>query len=398
MFKSLGRNNRFLMLSLFIWALGEGLWYFNLRQLYLVELGATEAQVGLSLAIEAVVRGLLPIPAGIVASRIGAQRVMVASWFLGLGGPLIGALAQSWQMFVPGLAIYALSSFAIPSVTMYALQNVENSAEPGVADRVLTAVFAVYPAGLIISPTIGGLVADAFSIRTCLWISTGIFAISTLIILLTRHIDVEQFEYDERPRDLLRNTRFVRLALYSVLVFFALFVAYELMPNYLQEAKGLSFAQIGLLFSVASLGTSAINLLAGRANPRWNFALALGVVWLALLVVWRGASMAALIPAFFGVGTIWVVRTLTLARIAGVVSGRNQALAFGVTETALSIAAAAAAGTAGRLFGLTPGHELPLVVAIAAIPVVFGLWFVVRTWLPLSTRPAEPDSLPATAD
>ena len=80
MFRDITRNNRLLMLALFIWALGEGLWYYNLRQLYLVELGATEIQVGNVLALEAVFRALMPIPAGYLADRIGARRVMIFSW------------------------------------------------------------------------------------------------------------------------------------------------------------------------------------------------------------------------------------------------------------------------------------------------------------------------------
>lgn len=399
MFKELGRNNRLVMLSLFIWALGEGLWYINLRQLYLVELGATEVQVGLALALEATLRGLLLIPAGYVVDRVGAQRVMIASWVLGIGGPLIGALARSWQMFIPGLAVYAMSAFAIPSISVYALQNVADPGSPGVADRVLTAIFAIYPAGLIVSPFIGGLIADALGIRACLWISTVIFTISTLIILLTSHVDAHHPRHEEeRPRDLLRNTAFLHLIGYYAFVSVALLVGYQLAPNFLQEVRGFSYAQIGLLFSVSSAGTVILNLLAGRTSPRWNFAAALVVVWLALLGIWRVEALSGLVAAFFGAGAIQVVRVLAMARVAGVVPGRHQGLAFGIAELVLSISMAVAAGAAGRLYTLTPSHDLPLIVAAAAIPVAFGLWFVIRNRLPLAAERTEPATATGPAD
>ena len=156
MFRALGRDNQLLMLALFVWGLGEGLWYINFRQPCLVELGATEAQVGLALAIEMGVRALLPIPAGYLADCIGSHRVMVASWFVGLVGTVICALATTWQAFIPGLVIYAISGFAMPSLSAYAIQVAPDRTRPGAADRVLTTVFAAYTAGLIVSPALGG--------------------------------------------------------------------------------------------------------------------------------------------------------------------------------------------------------------------------------------------------
>ena len=74
MLRGITHNNRLLMVALFTWALGEGLWYYNLRQLYLVELGATEIQVGNVLALEAATRALMPIPAGLLSDRFGPRK------------------------------------------------------------------------------------------------------------------------------------------------------------------------------------------------------------------------------------------------------------------------------------------------------------------------------------
>jgi MFS family permease len=385
------------MLALFIWALGEGIWYINLRQLYLVELGAASAQVGMALALEAAARALLPIPAGYLADRFGTRTIMVSSWFLGIAGTLIGALATTWQMFIPGLVIYAMSAFAVPSLNAYALHNTADPTTPGVSERVLTTIFATYSAGLILSPVLGGLIANSYGIRTCLWVSVAIFAVSTLVVLLTGNVQVAHEDHAGHPLDLLRSGRFMRLMLYFSLAYLTLLVGFQLAPNFLEEVRGFSFAEIGLLFSLMSAGTVVFGLVIGRISPRWNVAVLLALVWIALLGAWRLSGLALLSIAYSMLGAIYVLRTLASASVSRVVARRHQALAFGVIETVMAAAAALASGAAGSLYGLTPGRELPFVAGIVGLPLVIALWFVARAWLAPPVETLEPAPLPTSA-
>ena len=392
MFDYLDRNHRLLMVALFIWALGEGLWYSNLRQLYLVELGAGEVQVGLALAIEAIARGSLPIPAGYLSDRFDRRTIMLASWFLGVVGVIAVALARSWQLAVPGLVIYAMSAFAAPSLSAFALESIEDHSVPGIFDRVLTALFAAYPAGLIISPAVGGLLADAFSIRTCLWISAGLFVLSTGVALLTRPTSPQAGAIEHsNGGPLWRNRQFVTLCIYFLLAFMVLYVGYQLLPNFLQEVRGFSYATIGLMFSLASVGTVVVNLAVGRMSPRWGFVAALAICWLALLGVWRIPSADWAAPAFVALGAFYTVKTLSTAAVARVVAPRNQGLAFGLMETIFSLALAGAAASAGRLYGLTSGHALPFEASLAIVPLMLVAWFAVR---PHAAEPSPLAPLP----
>lgn len=386
MFRDVSRNNRLVMLALFIWGLGEGLWYYNFRQIYLTQLGATELQVGMALAIESVVRALLPIPAGYLSDRIGARHVMVFSWVVGIAGPLIGALAHTWQAFIPALAVYAMSAFSVPAISAYALENLPASAGNGSRDRVLTTIYAVYPLGLIVSPALGGVLADAYGIRTLLWISVAVFVISTAVVMLTGIPEIVHHSSNESARDLLRNRRFMQLMGYFMLVFAVTYLGYQLLPNFMQEVRGLSLTRIGLLFSIGSAGTALINLAAGRIHPRWNFPAVLAVYGLAMAGLWLSAAPPVVMVAFFATGAIMVTRTLATARAAEVVSARNRGLAFGIIETALSIALAVSAWGAGGLYALTAGHDLPLVVSLAATPLMIGMWFMIRNRMPAPVR------------
>ncbi|HEC23959.1 MAG TPA: MFS transporter [Chloroflexi bacterium] len=378
MFKELGRDNRLIMAALFIWALGEGLWY-NLRQLYLVELGATPAQVGTVLAIESIARALLPLPAGYAADRFGPHRVMVLSWMVGFIGPAGMALATSWQLALPGIVIYSLSAFAIPAISTYALLSLPNRDLPGIANRTLTAIYAAYPAGLIISPALGGLIADSYGIRTNLWLGTALFAVSTLTVLMTRSVRPRVAAHELRPGDLLRNGAYLRLVLYYAATALIMQLGLALAPNFLRDVRGFSLSTIGLLLSIFSLGTVVLNLLSGRASPRWNYPAILLLFWLSLLVMLGSTSWAGVAIAFFGLGGFFTTRALATAGVARAVGESNQGLAFGMFESLFSVSLAIAAQAAGSLYDLTPSHDLPFVAGLAGLPLMIGLWFVVRS-------------------
>ncbi len=377
----MGRNNLLLMISLFVWALGEGLW-INLRQLYLVQLGATPEQVGFALAIESVAHALLLIPAGYIADRIGAFRVAVFAWGLGLLGALLMIPAPVWQWAVPGMVIYAFSYIAVPSISVFVLMSIPDSSIPGIDQRVLTAVFATYPAGLILSPVIGGWVADHWGIRACLGIACALFVVSVGVILFARHIPPVISEPHERPRDLLQHRTFWILALYFGVGAFALRLGDLLAPNYLEDVRLLTFGVIGLLFSINALGNVATNLIAGRMSRRWSYLIVLAFMWVGLLGVWRGHSMVILIGSFFAMGAVWTGHTISAAGVASIVPPRNRGLAFGIMDTMIATGTAIAAPISGALYVSSPAHDRPFMAALIALPIGGLIWLLVRRVLP----------------
>src|SRR5574341_2156957 len=376
--RDLGRNNLLVMLALFIWALGEGLWYQNLRTLYLQELGALPTQIGLAEAIASIARAAPLIPTGYLADRFGPYRVMIASWLLGIVGPVLMALASTWQQAVPGLAIYSLSAFALPSITTYALLSIPNKNAHGIDQRTLTAVFASYPAGLAISQTVGGQIAQMTSIRTCLWIAAGIFTVSLIVILLAQHIDPPPAHHEEVPLALARNRRFITLAMYYAAVALTFQVGYALVSNYFHQARGFGYAIIGILYSIGSIGTVIITLGAGRIDRRWSYALVILIVWLGVIGTWQAQHVALAGAAFFGMGGMWSARSLAAAGISSVVRPRNRGLAFGVMDTLLAIVYGIAGVAAGWLYEQTPGHDLPLIAEAVGLPIMLALWLAVR--------------------
>jgi MFS family permease len=115
MLTAITRNNRLFMLGNFVFALSYGLW-MNLRQLHLLDLGATSAQIGGVFALVSLAGGLLPLPAGLLADRIGPKRVIIAAWLVAAAGTLTAALARTWPLAGAGYVVFMLCIAANPAI------------------------------------------------------------------------------------------------------------------------------------------------------------------------------------------------------------------------------------------------------------------------------------------
>jgi predicted MFS family arabinose efflux permease len=377
MFKQIGRDNRLLMAALFIWALGEGLWY-NLRPLYLDSLGASPAQIGTALAVEGFTRALLPLPAGYLSDRVGPYWVLVGSWVLGIVGVVAIALVTTWQLATLGFMLYAMSAFAIPVISAYALLAIPDRAVPGIAGRTLTSVYASYPAGLIISPMLGGRLADRYGLRTDMWIAMALFVLSLAFVLLLRNMRSAHQAAVPHPLKLLANRAYLRLAVYYSCTMLLLQISYALLPNYLQNVRLFSLSAIGIFLSLQGAGTVISNLLAGRSSPAWNYVGVVAMLWVAVGLLLVDGSRLGVGVAMFMMGGYYTTRALAVAGVARVVEESQHGLAFGTLESLFSFAMALAGQGAGLLYDQTASHTLPLVAGLIGLPIIAGLWFAVR--------------------
>jgi MFS family permease len=90
--------------SLFIWGMGEGLFYI-FQPLYIQQLGADPILIGSVLGINAVAMTLSQIPAGYLADRVGRRPLMWFTWIMGVISALDLAWARYLTAFVAGLLL-----------------------------------------------------------------------------------------------------------------------------------------------------------------------------------------------------------------------------------------------------------------------------------------------------
>jgi MFS family permease len=330
---------------MFAWGLGEGLFIY-FQPIYLQELGADPILIGTILGGFGLAMTVSHIPAGYLADRIGRKPLMVAAWCSGATATWTMALANSLQVFVIGMLLYGLTMFVMSPLQSY-LTAARGNLSVG---RVITLMSAGFNLGVVIGPLLGGRIGDQFGMKQTYILAGIIFLLSTIVISFIRSQPVER----AAPTDGGNRWFFTpRYLLYMGVIFLAIFAMYlpqPLTPNYLSNQGGYDLTQIGLLFSVSSIGVVVMNLILGSLPARSGFLLGQTAVAAFTLILWQGSGLPWYFVAFFMLGGYKTARTLGMAQVRELVPSAKMGLAYGLAETVGGTAVILAPLIAGYLY------------------------------------------------
>ncbi len=394
----MNRDVRLIALALLLWGFGEGL-FFYIEPLYIEQLGADPVQLGTVLSAAAVIRAAVYLPGGIMADRIPRKRLVVGGWMVGVAGVLVVGAARSWQGLIPGLLIYALSAYCVPVINAYLAHSVGGRR----LARTFTTVFAGYAIGGVLSPPVGGWIAEATSMRMVYFVSALVFALSMLTVLHVSPQPAKPRSHRRRQWESLLNRRFLSFAAVVWLMFAAMFLSYPLASNFLKHGGGWSIAQIGALGSFQALGAAFLGPLLGRLSdgaarqdpfrdegaprvrtttqssllhPSRALLVGQGLVWFSALVLLLAATFPVLAVAYLLRGAYQGCRSLTQAQATTLADQEDRGLVLGATETAIAAAQVLAPYTAGWLYAGDSSY--PIVASLVLIPVTL---LVSSVWL-----------------
>jgi len=367
----MSRDNRWLMASLFLWGVGEGLsLYF--RPLYLKELGADPVEIGAILALAAAAAGITHIPAGYLADRFGRKQLLIAGWALGVVAALLMFLATTLQVFVVGLVAYMFTGFVLAPINAYVAE-----ARGGQSiQRALTLVSASFWGGSLVSPAFGGLVARQFGLRPVFGLAVFAFVLSTLAVLPLKAQPLSHPEAGHtRYGPLFDNRRFLGFLALMFAALSALQLGIPFAPNFVVEALHFDLEAVGLLGTAASLGTVTLNVLLGQHIPRRGFMIAQALAMLYLTLLLSTGSLGWLGLAFFFQGSWNLARGMATAQVRRVVGSSELGLAFGLTETVTAVTLTFAPFAAGFLYKIAPAlpFQVSLGLIAATLPLVWWL-------------------------
>ena len=359
----LTRDNRLITLSLLLWGLGEGLFFF-IQPWYIGELGADPTQIGGVLALAGIVTAATYLPGGIISDRLDRRLTMIGGYAVGTIAVLVMAIARHWHTLVPGLLLYAISGYCIPAIYSY----VTHAAEGEDLTQTLTTVFAAYSLGLTPSPAIGGWLVELVGMRLTYVVAAGCFMAATLAVSRVARQPKPDGSQRAAGREMAKNRAFLVLSAVFMLVFFVTYLGQPFAPNYLAEVTGLRLGWIGFLGSTHALGAFVLGLALGRwrAGPRWGLIAAQGLVGLSFVLLLRTDAIGPLSVAFFLRGAYAATRSLAAAWLGDVLGRQSLGLAYGVLSTVFGIANVVAPYAAGWLYAARPA--LPFLVAAAAVP------------------------------
>jgi len=362
------RDNKIIMFSLFLWGIGESMWYF-ISGIYLEDLGATPEQVGLALGFAALTVALSFLAGGLLADRFDRKYLMLAGWALGAVAPPLMALAGDWQQFMIGYTVFNLSSYVVPVIDTY----VSHSAGSAPLERIFPIVYAGFWLGSVLGPQVSKALLGTFDLRALLLSSSALFGFSTLAVAFVKRQPVTRSTSRVEPRtpliDALRPALWFFAFLF--LIDFAMSIGAQFIPLYLERIDW-RVADVSGAISAQMIGTAILSVLIGHVSAgkrRRGLLIAQLLVFTSMAAfafgarTWGGLAVAG----YFLLGGFQSARQQAVAQVAGYVGTQHRGTAFAVASTVSETALAAARASAGLLFAADPAR--PFFAGLLLIPI-----------------------------
>ncbi len=367
----MNRNLIFLFIGLFIWGVGEGM-FFIFNPLYLQSLGASPLVIGGILGGFGSIMAVAHIPAGWVADKFGRRPVIRVAWLIGILAAVFMGLAKDLNLFVVGLLLYGLTGFVSAPLSSY----VTAARGTLTTSRALSLTSFTFSSGMFVGPLIGGYLGDLMGLQVIYQIASVLFAISLIFIYLLKRQPIDEHDLAAPPPLLLQNKRFTGFLMLSFAVTFALFIAQPFTPNFLQNERGLNLSEIGQISSVGALGNGILILIfGGLASPRLGYLLAQACVALFAVLVWQGESHWVFALAYFLLGGFRAARSLGVAQVKELIHPSQMGLAYGFMETVNTIPLIVGPPLAGLIYQKDPLIIYPLAIGLIIFTILMTYFF-----------------------
>ena len=374
--------------SLLLWGTGEGMFIY-FQPIYLQQLGANTMTIAWIFGLFGLAMMVAHIPAGHLSDRIGRKPFLLAAWAIGIPATILMGVAKSLPVFIVGMLIYGLTAFVVSPLNSY-ITAARGRLSPA---RAMTLVSAAYNLGAVLGPISGGWVGVRLGLRNVYLISAFIFVISTVILCFLHPQPCEVHDPASPPESLWKNARFISFLGIIFLAIFAMYLPQPLTPRFLQNERGLSLENIGLLGSIGNLGNTVLALALGQVAARSGLLLAQVSVLAFALVLWKSSGLGWYALGYFLLGGYRSARSLVDAQIRPLIHPAQMGLAYGVAETASALAVMLAPLLAGVLYTQSPEMvywvSALMIGVIVVISGVFAPRLVGSAEQPVSLPPPE---------
>lgn len=378
----LGRNNLVIFWAMFFNEVSFG-FYQTLAPLYIGSLGASPRVIGLVIGIQGLARLLFLAPAGIVADRVPLRRLIVGARAMSVAGLLFYGLAQTWWQLFPGIVLLAAGNIAFPAISKVIADSTDNKGRT----RAFTLIYTVGPStALLLSPSIGGVLADQVSLRSIFFAAAIAQGIAVIFFSQVRPVEATTQEQETAGGGYRRV-----LAYKPIVVVCGLFLAmllilttgFTLVPNFLQDVHGIRIQTIGQFGSVFALGAVILGLVISKVKtfspPMTALILTIALCPLAFVLLISGGSTWLFALSYFCRSGYLVSWGLIYAALGEVTPEHLRSRSFALAELLGGAGFAIAPFVAGALYEVDPA--MPIYAALAASIPLLGAVLVVRRYV-----------------
>lgn len=375
-FEAFNRDLKLLFISNFIGAIGDGL-YVYLLPLYLRDLQASSAEVGLLYSILTVSMALTIIPGGFFADRFDRKKVMILGWAVWVPIPLMFSVSTNWTQLIPAMVLYGFF-LSGPATSAYVM----TAARRDKVTITYTTISASWWLGYIFSPGIGGYISTAWSFQAVFLIAFLLYAAATIVLFFIKG------QRAQKPQISMEKTRtrswslpyakkIILLSIFFSAVFFFLSLVRPLVVQFFQDVYKFESFQIGLLGSVGFLGSAVFSIWLGRIGDRRGkmisaaIALLVGSLAFALFIV--SSNMLLLVAASFLYGTSYMLWSLMGACVGSFTPEESRGKWISLSQMLAISASSIAPFVGGLLYESSPYLPFYLVVGVSPILALMAL-------------------------
>lgn len=377
---------RLIAAGMLLWGFGYGLHTF-LLPVHLRNIGCSPAQVGLVFSVGIAAMALSALPGGWIADRYDRRKVMFLTWLAGAPSALLYYFARDYRLAALGMALYLGAQVGYPALNAYITESVSQ----GAAGSTFGLVNAAFGAGMVVSPMLGGWIAER-------WGAGPVFITSFLLFLAAAGImaflppaqkagaaagEVAGSGAGTGTRDgagvaagyvsLLRDARYVRFIVFYSACAFGYYMVQPLFSQFVADVRGAGAASVGLLGTLMSLGQVAITAVVGKVADRRGAIIAVAanmVLYVAAMIVFVFVSSAAVeVVTMFMLGGFMAGQGVAYAGVGEVLGPRTDGKAFALFMLAIAGVSAASPYVGGSLYAAEPGAAF---VAASALTLVFA--------------------------
>jgi predicted MFS family arabinose efflux permease len=345
----LTRDFRLAAAALFCWGCGESMFAYFIP-LYMSQLGADAAQIGIILGLVSLFMTLSFIPGGMLSDRVGSRHILRLGWVVGMLAVLVLYLAPNVLIFSLGLFLYYASAFVVAPINSY----ITNARGRWSVTRALTTSSAAFNVGSIFGALAGGYLGERIGLRSTFAFSALIFIASTALVFLLGKQPVQPRAGQPRSLALLRNPAFNRLVGLAFFSTIAMYLFWPLVPNYLQDVRDVSVGAIGVLGSINSLGVALLSLALGRMRPQWALPLCQVFMAASAAFLWTGTGLPWFALGYFLASGYRISRTIAIAMSQRLVKPSRLGFAYGMMDTVIGVGTMIAPALDGLLYSLRP--------------------------------------------
>lgn len=371
---------------------------YSMLSLYILDLGATVAEVGVVFTLASLVPMVLQIFGGWLSDTIGRLRAIALGSSFAVFGYLVIALAPGWEWVLIGLSVeYISNSMVGPSFGAYISEQSDETQR----GRVFGLTSSIYMTVTVIGPALAGFLALRLGFKWMLGIAFGFYLSATLLRLwmaTSEHFAATKDGQKPTFEGFKTQITAVITMLFSggIITWIWLTDAIgdttsnminQLTPIYFSEVGGIDVERIGYLNALLGLAIIAASPLAGRLVDKISerASIAAGFVaqaiGLILFLAVQNFTGFAIAMAFLGVSVGCLMPGYN-SLISKVVPEEKRGLAFGFFGTTLGILSLPMPWIGAQLWErFTPQTPYLFVIAacLVSIPVVWAKFKIPAT-------------------